>query len=115
MSTANPDPKNALIADLSSGHFLPYLGQTCLLESGAVTIATVLARVDEKPGARSPSGDRDSRMPFALLLKGDADCPYLDGVFTMRIAQAFEVPGIYLSRVLNAGPQPAALFQAVFN
>lgn len=115
MNTASPQPSNSPIADLNSGHFLPYLGQTCLLESGPVTITTVLARVDEKPNARSPGTGRDSRTPFALLLKGDADCPYLDGVFTMRIAQTLEVSGIYLSRVLNAGPQPAALFQAVFN
>ncbi|MDT4292122.1 hypothetical protein RO575_21365 [Methylomonas sp. MO1] len=103
-----------MIGELHSRYFSPFLGQPCLLENGTIMIATVLERVDEKPAARQPTAE-SRRTPFALLLKGDADCPHLDGVFTLRIAGALEVSGIYLTRVLNTGPQPASLFQAVFN
>jgi len=104
-----------MLEQLHSGDFSPHLGKRCLLECGEVTIETVLASVSDKPQSRHPMAAAVSRTPFSLQFRGAPDCPWSDGVFTLKIEGMEEIPGVFVNRVMNLDPTPASVFQAVFN
>jgi hypothetical protein len=104
-----------MLGQLSSGDFSRFLGQRCLLQCGDVVIETVLDSVSDNPLAAHPFAPAGSRIPFTLLFRGAPDSPWNDGVFTLRVEGMAEIPGVYVNRILNVGPTPGSLFQAVFN
>jgi len=109
-----------MLARLSSRDFLPQVGQPCTLvltvENGAPTeIPAILDRVDENPLARHPRANADTRTPFSLLFRAPADCPWGDGTYTLRLQGRDDIPQVFMNRILNIDPVPAAVFQAVFN
>lgn len=104
-----------MLERLSSGDFFPHLGRQCLLQCGDVVIETVLDSVGDNPLAAHPFAPAGSRIPFTLRFRGAPDAPWNDGVFTLRIEGMAEIPGVYVNRILNIGPVPGSLFQAVFN
>lgn len=104
-----------MLERLRSGDFMPHLGKTCQLVCGEVVIETVLDSVEEYPLARHPYASEDSRVPFMLHLSASPDCPYSDGIFTLKIAGMNEIRGVYLNRILNITAVPASVFQVIFN
>ena len=104
-----------MLEALRSGDFVPHIGKPCRLTCGEVVIDTVLDAVGDNPLARHPLAGADSRMPFTLVLRGDADCPWGDGTFALHIDGMAEIPGVFINRILNVGPVSGSLFQAVFN
>lgn len=100
--------------------FLPHLGQPCELVSGDIVIAAEIRQILDKPLAQNPRAAADRRTPFSVLLRAAVDCPHGDGIYTLKLAASDAAPGvaiagIFVSRVLNTDPEPASLFQAVFN
>lgn len=109
-----------MLEKLSSHDFLPQIGRPCALVLGEANgtpheIPVVLDRVDETPLARHPRAPADARTPFSLLFRAAADCPWGDGTYTLRLQGRDDIPQVFLNRILNIDPTPAAVFQAVFN
>lgn len=102
-----------MLEGLQGGDFAPYIGRPCRLECDEIAIDTVLDAVDKHPGAGLPRTAPGSRIPFVLLLRGAPDCPWESGTFTLRIEGMAGIPGIYVNRVMHAGPD--SLFQVIFN
>ncbi len=98
---------------LKSEQFKPLIDRHCeLVSDTGQVLATTLSSVREVPSARDAAAV-EHRMPFNLVFVGPADTPLADGIYTLRL-EDLEVPGVFLSRIVNLGPQPASRFQAVF-
>ncbi len=104
-----------MLEALRSGDFAPHIGKPCRLTCGDIVIDTVLDAVGDNPLARHPQASADSRTPFMLVLRGDADCPWGDGTFVLHVDGMEKISGVFVNRILNTGAVPGSLFQAVFN
>lgn len=103
-----------MLDKLTSEEFASYINQTWkLISADGSSIDAVLTSVREVPSARGPVATQH-RMPFNLAFQGPADTRLADGLYTL-VRASQEVRGVFLTRILHQGPEPASKFQAVFN
>lgn len=92
------------------------IGQPCMLtDAFGNRLALTLRSARENPAACHPYAGAERRVPFSLQLAGPVDCPCGDGLFTLQLLGLPEISGVFASRVMNIAPEPASVFQIVFN
>ncbi|NJD07391.1 MAG: hypothetical protein FIA97_12965 [Methylococcaceae bacterium] len=106
-----------MLNELSADHFRGHIGETfLLLVPEGPPLDLVLTEVEINPRARMPNVFPGRRIPFSLVLKGDADQSLRTGVMPLQHPRLGTLPGLLINRVMAPDGvfDPHAWYQICF-